>query len=80
MISIGEHQELSIWVYLENNTSVIATKSAFGKGSLFRETTLSLMQIIFECGLSSLKKLVACLKQESMNDADTKKKHLKACS
>lgn len=71
MIPIGEHQELSVWVYFEKNTSVIATKSALGKGSLFRATTLSPMQIIFEFGLSSLKKLVAFLKQENMNYADT---------
>lgn len=56
MVWTGEHQVFTVGVYFENNKSVIATQRALWRGTLFRTTTLFLMQILLTCGLSSCEK------------------------
>lgn len=44
MSLIGERRAFAEQVFFENNKTVISTKMSFGESSLFRTTTLFLMQ------------------------------------
>lgn len=68
VVWIGEHWGFSVGAYFEDNKSVIA--KTFRRRFINCRKTLFLMQILLDFELSICNKLVVCLEQENLNDAD----------
>lgn len=77
MVWIGKHRGFTVRSYVENKKCVMTSQRAVGEDSLFHATTVFLVQILLNCGLSGWKKLILSVKHERRRYT---KKDVKVCS